>query len=82
MRTHPNSYIMHLEEMISQFKGMVLYRPNEVPLRTNEGPGAVQDCINFLRSTNPIYSLQWEDNMAKAAGDLANDICPKGNFFY
>ncbi|EAR94566.1 SCP-like extracellular protein (macronuclear) [Tetrahymena thermophila SB210] len=78
VRTNPTSYIPYLQEMLTQFKGMVLHKPNEIPLRTNEGPGAVQDCINYLRSLKPLHPYQWDDNMTRAASDHANDIGPKG----
>lgn len=58
---------------------MVLKKPGEIPLRTHEGPGAVQDCINFLRAQKPLHSLEWDDNMTKACRDHANDIGPKSN---
>jgi len=50
---------------------MVLRKPGEIPLRTHEGPGAVQDCINFLKLQQPLPALIWDDNIARACRDHA-----------
>lgn len=78
LRNSPTSFIPDLEALLPLFKGQVLHRPNEIPLRTNEGPSAIKECIQFLKAQKPLPSLQWVPEMAQAAQDHAEDIGPKG----
>ena len=78
IRTNPQSYIPFLEKEMSYFKGTTLHKPGEIPLMTNEGKGAYEDCINFLKMQKPLNPLEHSDKLSKAAQEHANDIGPKG----
>ncbi|RHY26808.1 hypothetical protein DYB32_007263 [Aphanomyces invadans] len=79
VRTNPQSYIPHLEAMLTQFAGNVLTIPSEgIRLQTEEGPTAVQDCLVFLKSHAPVDYLVLEPNMSKAAVDHALDLGNNG----
>lgn len=41
--------IPDLEEILTWFDGDVIWEPGEIGLRTNEGPAAVHELIEFLR---------------------------------
>jgi len=41
LREDPKSFLTELLQLKSQFQGLVLYVPGEIPLRTNEGVKAV-----------------------------------------
>jgi len=70
LRTNPQSFIPDLEEMIPRFNGNMYTRPNDpVLLQTNEGPAAVQDLIDYLKTAVPIDALEWDEGMMKAAKD-------------
>jgi len=48
-----------LEEHINYFKDQILYKPNEVPVQTNEGKDAYLLAIEFLKKpeTNGCFNL-------------------------
>jgi len=77
LRSSPDSFIPDLEALLKLFKGNVLHRPGEIPLMTNEGPGALKECISFLRTAKPLPIMTWSDEMSKAAQGHADDIGPK-----
>jgi len=78
IRSNPKSYIAILEEQIKLFKENVLYRPNEIPIQTNEGPEAFREAIKFLNTQKPLDELKVDDNLCLAAQDHLLDIAPKG----
>ena len=55
IRTNPKSYIPILTEQIKLFKENVLYRPNEIPIQTNESPEAYHEAIKFFLKKKPQY---------------------------
>ena len=77
VRTNPQLFIFQLEQMSKLFKDDVLHIPGEVPLKTKEGVSAVYECIEFLKTVKPVNLLNWNDEMAHACQDLADDIGPK-----
>jgi hypothetical protein len=78
IRTNPKSYIPVLQEQIKLFKDNVLYRPNEIPIQTNEGPEAYHEAISFLEEKAPVGELTLDENLSRATEDHLNDIAPKG----
>jgi hypothetical protein len=78
IRSNPKSYIPVLEEQIKLFKDNVLYRPNEIPIQTNEGPEAYREAIRFLETQKPLNELRVDESLCKAAEDHLMDIAPKG----
>lgn len=79
VRKNPKSFVPYLEQHLKYFKGNVLYKPGEIGLVTNEGPNAVQECIDYLKAAkaNP-NGIEFSEPLSKAAQDHANDIGPKG----
>lgn len=53
-------------------------KQGEINLMTNEGPAAVQECIDFLKSAEKCPPLEWNGGMAKASKDHCDDTGPKG----
>jgi len=79
VRTDPKNLVPDLEEMLTRFNGNVLQpKTGNCGLRTNEGPAAVQEAIEFLNSCEPLPALKWSDLMWQAAVDHTNDTGPKG----
>lgn len=78
VRRDPQSYIPKLEAMLKCFDGTLYRKPGKIPLRTNEGPSAIKECIDFLRTAKPICELTFSDGMSQACQDHANDLGPKG----
>ena len=79
LRTNPQSLISALQEQLRYFQGNKYNAPGmRCPLVTNEGPRAVQECINALRNCTPMKPQTISDGMSHAARDHVNDTGPKG----
>lgn len=78
LRKNPQSFIPILEARLKLFEGNLYKAPGKIPLRTNEGPAAVKECIEVLRKTKPLGELAFDPNLTKAGTDHVNDIGPKG----
>ena len=63
--------------MLNQFDGEILFGPS-VTRKTQEGPAAVNEAIQFLNSAEPVSLLEWNADLAKAARDHVQDVGPKG----
>ena len=59
IRTDPKSFIAELEAMLPGFEGNLFKRPGSINLMTNEGPAAVQECIEFLKKQEAMPALTW-----------------------
>ena len=77
LRSNPTSFVPDLESLLKLFKGQILYKPGEIPLMTNEGPNAIKECIQFLKSAKPLPEFKWIDELSRASQDHADDIGPK-----
>ncbi len=78
-RTNPAAYAAHLEALLPLFDGDVIRRPgSNIGLRTDEGPTAVREAINFLRQQQPLPPMTWADGMWRAARDHVLDQGPSG----
>lgn len=78
VRSNPASYSEHLASFLQYYRGEELHKPGEDPILTIEGPAAVEDCIEALRSTSYLPSLQLSVGLSKAAQDHCDDIGPNG----
>ena len=47
-----------------------------------EGDNVFKEAIQFLKSTQPLKPLQWDENLHQSALDHVNDIGPKGLLLY
>ena len=81
IRKNPKSYVKILEENLKHFKdgGNVFKKPGQkVGIVTEEGPNAVNECIQYLKKASSIDGITNSEELSKAAQDHANDIGPKG----
>lgn len=77
-RTDPEAYIQILENDKQYFKDNVLYRPNEDPLRTQEGESAHDEAIDFLKSQVALKELTFSEHLSQACLDHVKDIGKTG----
>lgn len=66
VRANPTKYIAYLEGLKPFFKGKE-YRNGKMALLTEEGWGAVEDAIKFLRTAKPQPALTVSPGLCKAA---------------
>jgi hypothetical protein len=78
LRMNPQSYIQKLRECLKYFRHKIFHPPGEDPIQTYEGQEAVYDAIQFLKTQKPVDRLEFNDNIARACKDHANDIGEKG----
>lgn len=56
-----------------------MYFPDpNLGIRTNEGPAAVQEAIDYLEGKSSVAVFSWSDLYARAAKAHVEDIGPKG----
>ena len=80
VRSNPKSYIPILEEYLKWFDGNILDKPgSEIGIETQEGAFAYHEAINFLKSQRPISELKYDEEIAKASQEYANEIGINGN---
>lgn len=78
-RIDPAAYAAYLESMLPWFDGALMNVPGRtVRIRTNEGPAAVREAIDFLRRQHPLPPLIWSDGLWRAARDHAADQARSG----
>lgn len=70
-RTSPKTYAGFLRDRIKLYDGKVLRLPGEIPLRTQEGAGAVREAVRHLGKAKPVPALKWSAPLALAALDHA-----------
>lgn len=67
MRTNPMSFIPDLEKMVEEY-GDNMWRPVEingqtVRMMSNEGPSAVTELINYLKTQKGVQPLSLSDEI-------------------
>ena len=77
-RTNPSSYSKKLFRILKYYRGNIYEKPGMKPIQTEEGPGNVQACINYLNSVSPVQAFEWSNSLAMAAQSHADDIGPSG----
>ena len=78
IRKNPQSFIPKLKESLNHFREKIYHKPGEDPIQTYEGPEAIEDAINFLKSQRPVKELILDENISRACKDHAYDIGVKG----
>jgi len=78
VRKDPKILIPIIEDDLQYFEGDTMWKPNEIGMRTNEGPGAWVDAVQFLKQAQPMPELDWNAALEAAAIDHAYDIGPQG----
>ena len=58
-----------MQERLTYFDGDVLRLPGRPAIRSNEGPAAVHEAIEFLKNASSVQQLAWSPEMALAAKD-------------
>ena len=79
VRSNPKKYAEEeLKPRLKYFDGKLYKVPGQIPIQTNEGAPAVQECINVLTKTNPMEALGLENGLSLAAQWLADDQAKTG----
>lgn len=80
-RTAPQLYAAQLQRFRAAFQGKHYYKSGS-PIRylTSEGVGAVDDAGAFLARQSPLPPLQWSEQLAAAARELAQEQARTGAF--
>jgi hypothetical protein len=74
LRTNPKVYAQYLDEEKQYFTGNVLKLPGEnANLRTQEGPAAYDEAINFLMNVKAVPPIDMHTSLFKIANDYIND---------
>lgn len=76
VRLHPKEYAKWLRTQLKYFQGTLWRLPEHVPIRTQEGPAALQELIDFLESTPVIGPLHWNEGLSHAARQLVLEQGP------
>jgi len=73
-RSAPKDYASLLEQFKKYYHDKLIKFPNETPIITEEGVGALIEAIRFLRSTKPIPPLILSQGMSWGAKDHVKDL--------
>ena len=79
-RADPASFVPHLQKLLENFDGEVLKREGKTNLRTNEGPKAVKEAIDYLqtKAEKVVEPLKWSEELTRASKQHVDDTGPKG----
>jgi hypothetical protein len=80
LRINPVQYTTKLRNHLSKFQGNLIHNSSGPLIRTQEGPPAVQECIDCLLETSPLPEFTWSSELARAAQDHCDDCGPAGVF--
>lgn len=79
-RVAPKTFAQHLQGQLAYYKGMQLHLPGKSHIiSTHEGAAAVQEAIQFLKTTETVPALEWSPILARAAQDHVIDTGPSGH---
>jgi len=73
-RIAPKDYASFLEQFKKYYHDKLIKIPNETPIITEEGVGALIEAAKFLRSTKPIPLLILSKGMSLGAKDHVKDL--------
>jgi len=73
-RIAPKDYASFLEQFKKYYHDKLIKIPNETPIITEEGVGALIEAAKFLRSTKPIPLLILSRGMSLGAKDHVKDL--------
>jgi uncharacterized protein YkwD len=77
-RSNPAEYASFLNALKQHYDGKLLKKPGKIPLVTQEGVGAVDEALDFLRSADQLPPLSPSRGMSMGARDHVEDQGPKG----
>jgi len=73
-RTDPAAYARaYLEPLRTLYQGKHLRYPGEIPILTQEGAAALEECIHALKAMQPLAPLWPKPGLAQAARDQVMD---------
>ena len=79
IRTRPKSFIGYLERSLKRFHGDIYTTADGCSaIRTDEGPCAFIEAIEFLRVQKPLPSMKWNEELSQAARDHCDDLGKTG----
>jgi uncharacterized protein YkwD len=78
VRTDPQGYADFLETCRPYYQGRLLELPGQIPIRTQEGIGALNEAIRVLRRTAPVGPLDDSTALTASAGALAIEQAQTG----
>ena len=78
LRLNPQSFIPKLKESLNHFREKIYHKPGEDPIQTYEGPQAIEEAIEFLKSQKSVGKLEYDKNISLACKDHVQDIGSKG----
>lgn len=79
VRRNPKKYAEEeIKPRLKYFDGKFYKAPGQIPILTNEGASAVQECIDVLMKTKPMELLELEKGLCSAAQWLADDQAKTG----
>lgn len=74
VRSNPKRYAEeYLEELTSAFSGKLYSYPGQETLKSKEGVAPLIECINVLKSTEPLPALNPSEGLTRATEDLLKD---------
>ena len=77
-RSNPTQYIRYLEEFKRRYSGKAIKFSDGESLITNEGVGALDEAIEFLRSAKPLLPLETRAGLVFGARDHVKDLVQTG----
>jgi len=77
-RSHPAGYAKKLADYKSHYVGKYIYFAGRTQVVTQEGVSAVNEAIEFLKSTAPVPFLRVSKGLSAGAKAHAKDQGPKG----
>lgn len=80
LRSDPHKYVELLERDKSYMKDSILYRPEEDPLKTQEGESAYDEAIEVLLNQELLNELNKDTDLCRACEDHCKDIGELGLF--
>ena len=81
-RTAPKDYASFLERFKKYYHEKLIQLPNETPILTEEGVGALMEAIRFLRSAKSVPLLTLSKGMSLGAKDHAKDLGLSGDLHH
>jgi uncharacterized protein YkwD len=73
-RSNPADYAeKYIAPLTKNYKGKLLYYPNDKPLLTKEGVRAVNECVRELKKVAPLAVVTPSSGLTKAADDHVKD---------
>jgi hypothetical protein len=79
LRSNPAQYAAeYIEPLKRGYDGRKFYYPGDLPLMTQEGVTAFNECVNFLKTQKAVGLLSPNQDLSKAAKDLVSDQSANG----